>query len=97
MKVDGRNQSFTLNGNSNNAVQSMVGSTGSANFCQSDYLIVPMATNIGRPTMTGIPTSVDRICGGVLSADITLQPTSIRSKLMHYACRALCDVLKLHY
>lgn len=83
--VDGRNQSFTLSGNSNNAVQSMVGSTGQANYCQADYLIVPMATNIGRPTTTGVSTSVDRICGGVLSADITLQPTSIRSK---FQCNA---------
>lgn len=58
----------------------MVGSTGSANFCQTDYLIIPMATNIGRPMTTGYPSSVDRICGGVLSADITLQPTSVRSK-----------------
>lgn len=88
--VDGRNQSFTLSGNSNNAVQAMVGSTGTANFCQADYLIIPMAMNIGRTT-TGIPSSVDRICGGVLSADITLQPTSIRSKWCCWACAMHCD------
>ncbi|XP_063911375.1 uncharacterized protein LOC135128394 [Zophobas morio] len=73
-----RSQSFTLSGNSNNAVQAMVGSTGSSNFCQADYLIIPMATNVGR-SITGPSANVDRICGGVLSADVTLQPTTVRS------------------
>lgn len=76
--VHNRSQSFTLTGNSNNAVQAMVGSTGSSNFCQADYIIIPMATNVGRPA-TGPSANVDRICGGVLSADVTLQPTSVRS------------------
>lgn len=74
-----RSQSFTLSGNSNNAVQAMVGSTGSSNFCQNDYLIIPMATNVGRP-VTGNSANVDRICGGVLSADVTLISTPVRSK-----------------
>lgn len=56
----------------------MVGSTGTGNFCQSDYLIIPMASNVGRPP-TG-PASVDRICGGTLSADITLISTPVRSE-----------------
>lgn len=77
--VNNRSQSFTLSGNSNNAVQSMVGSTGNANFCQGDYLIIPMATNVGR-MITGPSLNVDRLCGGVLSADITLQSTTVRSK-----------------
>lgn len=78
--VNNRSQSFTLTGNSNNAVQSMVGSTGNANFCQADYLIIPMATNVGRP-VSGPSLNVDRICGGVFSADITLQPSTVRSEL----------------
>lgn len=57
----------------------MVGSTGSSNFCQADYLIIPMASNVGRP-VTGPSANVDRICGGVLSADVTTTPTTVRSE-----------------
>lgn len=78
--VNSRSQSFTLSGNSNNVVQAMVGSTGTANFCQADYLIIPMASNVGRPA-TGPSANVDRICGGVLSADVTATSTPIRSEL----------------
>uniref|UniRef100_A0A6P7FZ09 Uncharacterized protein LOC114334212 n=1 Tax=Diabrotica virgifera virgifera TaxID=50390 RepID=A0A6P7FZ09_DIAVI len=76
-----RNLSFTLTGNSNNRVPSMVGSTGQSNFCQSDYLIIPMASNVGRVTANP-PTSVDRICGGVLAADISSTPTTVRRDTM---------------
>ncbi|KAJ8935636.1 hypothetical protein NQ318_015613, partial [Aromia moschata] len=78
IQANNRSQSFTLSGNSNNRVQAMVGSTGGSNFCQADYLIIPMATNVGRPS-TGPSISVDRICGGVLSADVTFTPTTVRS------------------
>ncbi|CAG9864677.1 unnamed protein product [Phyllotreta striolata] len=74
------NQSFTLSGNSNNRVPAMVGSTGNSNYCQSDYLIIPMASNVGRPA-TGLSSSVDRICGGVLAADVTTMPTPVRSNV----------------
>ncbi|XP_072401127.1 uncharacterized protein [Diabrotica undecimpunctata] len=73
-----RNLSFTLSGNSNNRVPSMVGSTGTSNFCQSDYLIIPVASNVGRATANPTAT-VDRICGGVLAADISSTPTTVRS------------------
>ncbi|XP_019868812.2 uncharacterized protein LOC109597535 [Aethina tumida] len=78
--VHNRTQSFTLSGNTNNPIQAMVGSTGSANFCQADYLIIPMAMNVGRP-VTGVSANVDRICGGTLSADVSLNPTPIRSNV----------------
>lgn len=79
--VHNRTQSFTLSGNTNNPIQAMVGSTGSVNFCQADYLIIPMAMNVGRP-VTGVSANVDRICGGTLSADVSLNPTPIRSKYL---------------
>ncbi|KAF2898844.1 hypothetical protein ILUMI_07331, partial [Ignelater luminosus] len=75
-----RTQSFTLSGNTNNAVQAMVGSVGNANFCQADFLVIPMAMNVGRP-VTGPSSTVDRICGGTLAADVTLNPTTIRSNV----------------
>ncbi|GJQ70913.1 hypothetical protein Trydic_g830 [Trypoxylus dichotomus] len=78
--VNERLQSFTLSGDTSNAVQAMVGSTGTGNFCQADYLIVPMASNVGRPA-TGPTLSVDRICGGTLSADVSMMPTTIRSSV----------------
>ncbi|KAL1517877.1 hypothetical protein ABEB36_001583 [Hypothenemus hampei] len=76
--VNARNQSFTLSGNSNVAVPAMVGSTGNTNFCPNDYLIIPMATNVNRMVQGRSPT-VDRICGGVLSADVTTNPTTVLS------------------
>lgn len=79
--VNNRSQSFTLSGNTNNAIQAMVGSTGTGNFCQADYLIIPMATNVGRPA-TGQASNVDRICGGTLSADVTLISTPVRSECL---------------
>lgn len=60
----------------------MVGSTG-PNSCQNDYLIIPMASNVGRPA-TGTTASVDRICGGILGADVTVTPTTVRSKSSYY-------------
>lgn len=57
----------------------MVGSTGTGNFCQNDYLIIPMVMNVGRP-VTGASATVDRVCGGTLAADVTLQSTPVRSK-----------------
>lgn len=59
----------------------MVGATGTGNFCQNDYIIVPMASNVGRP-VTGPSQNVDRICGGTLAADVTFTPTPIRSNLL---------------
>ncbi|CAH1179258.1 unnamed protein product [Phaedon cochleariae] len=76
--MNNRTQSFTLSGNSNNRVPAMVGSTGNSNFCQADFLVVPMASNVGRAA-TGPSATVDRICGGILAADVTLQPTTVRS------------------
>lgn len=70
-------QSFTLSGNSNNRVQSMAGGTDSSNFCQADYLIIRMASNVDRPA-TWLSTDVDKICG-VLSADVTFTRTIVRS------------------
>ncbi|ERL86760.1 uncharacterized protein LOC109544925 isoform X2 [Dendroctonus ponderosae] len=76
--VNTRYQSFTLSGNSNQAVPSMVGSTGNTNFCPNDYLIIPMATNVDRVVQSRSPT-VDRICGGTFSADVTQTPTTVLS------------------
>ncbi|KAK4877277.1 hypothetical protein RN001_009783 [Aquatica leii] len=78
--VNNRTQSFTLSGNSNNAVVAMVGSTGSANFCQADFLVIPMAMNIGRPPAAPM-TTVDRICGGTFSAEVNIMPATVRSNV----------------
>lgn len=77
--LNNRTSSFTISGNSNQAVQAMVGSTGNANYCQADFIIIPMAMNVGRP-VTGPSATVDRICGGTLAADVTLTPTTVKSE-----------------
>ncbi|XP_018325682.1 uncharacterized protein LOC108737362 [Agrilus planipennis] len=71
-----RNVSFTLTGDSRDVVPSMVGS----NFCRSDFLVVPLASNIGRTT-TEQSSTIDRICGGILAADVTRIPSTIRSNV----------------
>ncbi|KAF5273277.1 hypothetical protein FQR65_LT04699 [Abscondita terminalis] len=73
--VNNRTQSFTLSGNSNTAVVAMVGSTGTTNFCQADFLIIPMAMNVGRPPSAPMVT-VDRICGGTFSAEVNIVPAT---------------------
>ncbi|XP_066147836.1 uncharacterized protein [Euwallacea fornicatus] len=77
--VNPRNQSFTLSGNSNLLVSSMVGSTGTANFCPNDYLIIPKAINVNRVGFGSRPQSVDRICGGVFNAEISQIPATVLS------------------
>ena len=57
----------------------MVGSTGVTNYCPNDYLIIPMATNVNRIVQGRSPT-VDRICGGIFSADVTQTPNTVLSK-----------------
>ncbi|CAH2013290.1 unnamed protein product [Acanthoscelides obtectus] len=54
----------------------MVGTSG-PNSCQADYLIIPMVSNVGRP-LTGTSNTVDRICGGVLSAEVSTLSSSIK-------------------
>lgn len=58
----------------------MVGSTGPTNYCPSDYIIIPCASNVGRQQAAGSPICVDRMCGGTLAADISLIPATIMSK-----------------
>ncbi|VEN42972.1 unnamed protein product [Callosobruchus maculatus] len=77
--VNNLTQSFTLSGNSRSRVPAMVGTSG-ANSCQADYLIIPMASNVGRP-ITGATTTVDRICGGVLSAEVSTLPSSVKTNV----------------
>ncbi|XP_066598600.1 uncharacterized protein [Prorops nasuta] len=59
-----RSSAFTLSGNTqNNQIASMTGTA-----CQTDWLTVPCATNLGRIT-TSVPMCVDRICGGAFNAE----------------------------
>ncbi|KAF5288249.1 hypothetical protein FQA39_LY04017 [Lamprigera yunnana] len=81
--VNTRSQSFTLTGNSSMAIPAMVGSTGTANFCQNDYLIIPMASNAGRPAT--MPTmTVDRICGGTFNAEVNIAPSTVKTYVKPY-------------
>ncbi|KAB0796698.1 hypothetical protein PPYR_10759 [Photinus pyralis] len=60
--VNNRSQSFTLAGISTNVVQAMTST------CQADFIIIPMAQNVGRPAGTTAITA-DRFCGGTLSTE----------------------------
>lgn len=76
-----RSRAFTLSGNSNTAVQAMVGSSPPPNGCNADWLGIPCATNVGRPPNANVG-CVDRICGGTFSAEISLMPSTVMSKLI---------------
>lgn len=79
--VNNRTQSFTLSGNTANAIQAMVGSVGTANNCPADYVIIPCASNVGRVSTVG-PPCVDRLCGGTFGAEVSLIPATVMSKLI---------------
>lgn len=75
--VNNRSHAFTLTGNTlgQNSVPSAV---GSSNACNTDWLIIPCASNVGKVN-NGQSTCVDRICGGTLNTDISTIPATIYS------------------
>lgn len=66
-----RSRSFTLSGNSNMAVSSMVGggSQGTPNSCVNDWLLIGCARVADRLPPSN--TCEDRICGGVFNAEVS--------------------------
>ncbi|XP_053987568.1 uncharacterized protein LOC128880976 [Hylaeus volcanicus] len=59
-----RNNAFTLTGNTQGTqIASMTGAA-----CQTDWLTIPCASNLGR-LPTAMMTCVDRICGGTFNAE----------------------------
>jgi len=76
--ANNRTHAFTLSGNTQgqNVVSSSTGTLG-PNSCNTDWIIIPCATNVGR---NGPPTCVDRICGGTFNTDISTTPVSVISK-----------------
>lgn len=77
--VNNRSRAFTLSGNSNSAVNSMIGSGASPNNCANDWLLVPCAANVGR-IQPNQALCTDRICGGTFSADLSMQSSPVLSK-----------------
>ncbi|CAG9138310.1 unnamed protein product, partial [Plutella xylostella] len=74
--VNNRSKAFTLSGNSNNPVNSMIGSGPGPNNCANDWLLIPCAANFGRlPPAQALCT--DRICGGTFSADLSMQASAV--------------------
>ncbi|KAG6444635.1 hypothetical protein O3G_MSEX003479 [Manduca sexta] len=76
--VNNRSRAFTLSGNSNNPVNSMIGSGAGPNNCANDWLLVPCAANVGR-IQPAQALCTDRICGGTFSADLSMQSTTVLS------------------
>jgi hypothetical protein len=76
--ANNRTRAFTLSGNTQgqNAISSATGNLG-PNSCNGDWLIIPCATNIGR---TGLPTCIDRICGGTFNTEVSTTPATVISK-----------------
>lgn len=78
--ANNRSRSFTLTGNSNAAVMSMVGAgaAGTPNICAADWILIPCAKVADRlPTPM---TCEDRLCGGALSAELGTTARTITSK-----------------
>lgn len=85
LSVNNRSRAFTLSGNSNTPVNSMVGSGAGANVCANDWLLVPCAANVGRLSPAQA-LCTDRICGGTFSADLSMQSSSVLSKYYLLLC-----------
>lgn len=80
-----RSRSFTLSGNSNLVVNSMVGggSQGSPNACINDWLLIGCARVADRLPQSNI--CEDRICGGTFNAEISSMEKTVTS-IAHTLC-----------
>lgn len=74
-----RNNAFTLTGNTQGTqISSMTGAA-----CQSDWLMIPCSSNMGRQPNTGVQCT-DRICGGTFNAENqALNSSNVISKYGH--------------
>lgn len=82
LTANNRSRSFTLSGNSNSIVNSMVGSgtQGTPNSCTNDWLLIGCAKVTDR---TPIPnTCEDRICGGTFNAEVSTVDRTVQSKFL---------------
>lgn len=76
--VNNRSRAFTLSGNSNNQVMAMVGggSTAMQSGCNNDWVMIGCARVADKMQTNGA--CEDRICGGVLNAEVnTMERTVI--------------------
>ncbi|KAG4081151.1 hypothetical protein HA402_014599 [Bradysia odoriphaga] len=76
-----RSRSFTLSGNSNGVVNSMVGSgtQGAPNSCTNDWLLIGCAKVTDRIPIPN--TCEDRICGGTFNAEVSTVDRTVQSKI----------------
>ncbi|XP_046659154.1 uncharacterized protein LOC124353265 [Homalodisca vitripennis] len=79
-EVNNRTHSFTLTGNTlgQNAVTSMIGGVG-PNSCNTDWLIIPCTSNVGRVPSSTSTGCVDRLCGGTLNSEVSTFPATVYS------------------
>ncbi|XP_054289374.1 uncharacterized protein LOC129004772 [Macrosteles quadrilineatus] len=79
-EVNNRTHSFTLTGNTlgQNSVTSMIGGVG-PNSCNTDWLIIPCTSNVGRMITPATPGCVDRLCGGTLNSEVSIMPATVYS------------------
>ncbi|KAG8278905.1 hypothetical protein J6590_011305 [Homalodisca vitripennis] len=80
VSVNNRTHSFTLTGNTlgQNAVTSMIGGVG-PNSCNTDWLIIPCTSNVGRVPSSTSTGCVDRLCGGTLNSEVSTFPATVYS------------------
>lgn len=78
-----RSRAFTISGNSNNVVGTMVGVGGqgssSTNACGNDWLLFGCVKVASRPQSSSVACE-DRICGGTFNAEVGLNPMPVSSK-----------------
>lgn len=75
-----RSRSFTLSGNSNMAVNAMVGggTQGAPNACVNDWLMIGCARIADRLPQSS--TCEDRICGGTFNAEVSAVEKTVTSE-----------------
>lgn len=78
-----RSKAFTISGNSNTAVGTMVGVGGqgssSTNACGNDWLLFGCVKVASRPQAASVACE-DRICGGTFNAEAGLNSMAVSSK-----------------
>lgn len=90
-----RSRSFTISGNSNTAVTSMVGATGSPNGCINDWLLIGCARVADRLPQSNI--CEDRLCGGTFNAEVSMMEKTVTSMACTRLCRGKIESHDFHY
>lgn len=76
--MNNRSRAFSLSGNSNTPVMSMVGGGSGGNGCNNDWVMIGCARVADKMQTNAV--CEDRICGGIFNAEVNTMERTVTSK-----------------